>query len=148
VHYWTGTDKAGDKTRVKSAFKDHQTYGTPQALETEISQDINYTVKVLEFFEAGLNWPDFAVEVPIEPDILVPSVSKIMAAALRRKNVRDWPQEVRFKANTNMQIGFAASPQVRAIIHIFPVDPTPRAEIIQSFGVAGNLRATIHLRAL
>jgi phage tail P2-like protein len=148
VHHWSGADVEGDKARIKTAFQDHQTYGSPQALESEISQDINYPVKIVEFAKAGLEWPDFAIEVPIKPDVSAPKASAIFASAVRRKNVRDWPAIVEFQTKINLNAGFAASPHIRAAIHIHPIDPTPRAEIVQYFGAAGNVRADIHLRAL
>jgi phage tail P2-like protein len=93
VHYWAPGDDAGNRARVASSFQDHANYGSPAALELEIALDTAQTVQIVEFFEekSGV-WPDFAVEsvvtVPVETP---PDIDALMASAVKRSNVRDWP---------------------------------------------------------
>lgn len=92
VHFWSATDTAGNRARVASSFADHCAYGTPAALEAEIALDTGQNVRIVEFFEdPSLVWPQFAVSSVIHPGDPLPDMDALMASALRRKNVRDWP---------------------------------------------------------
>ena len=92
VHFYNPADVAGNRARIESSFEDHLNYGSPAALEAEIALDTGQTVRVIEFFEEqGLEWPDFAVASVIDPGDPAPDMDGLLASALVRKNVRDWP---------------------------------------------------------
>jgi len=95
VHHYAG-DAATKRARTAASFDDHLAYGTPAALEAEIAQDTGQQVRVVEFFDDGaLEWPDFVVESYVDPGVPPPDLDAVMRAAIRRKNVRDWPSAVR-----------------------------------------------------
>jgi P2-related tail formation protein len=99
VHFWNPGDDAGNRARIASSFADHLNYGCPATLENEISLDTGLTVTVREFFEvAGLTWPDFVVDIDIEPGDPAPNVAAVYAAALTRKPARDVLAMVRLLA--------------------------------------------------
>jgi hypothetical protein len=92
VHFYDPADEAGNRARIETSFEDHLNYGAPPALEAEIALDTGQTVRVIEFFEeAGLEWPDFAVASVIDPGDPAPDMDALLASAMTRKNVRDWP---------------------------------------------------------
>ena len=127
VHYWSPTDEAGNRARTDSSFGDHLSYGTPAALEAEISLDTGLDVRIVEFFEdQTLEWPDFALEAVIAPGEDTPDTSGIWRSAVFRKNVRDWPSHVRVRglqpvATDWIGAGINSSPKVR----VLPLDALP-----------------------
>jgi phage tail P2-like protein len=91
VHFYDAIE-AGNRGRTESSFEDHCSYGSPQALEAEIALDTGQSVQIVEYFdEPGLEWPDFVVASVIEPGDPLPDMDALLASALTRKNVRDWP---------------------------------------------------------
>jgi phage tail P2-like protein len=92
VHFYNPADEAGNRARIETSFEDHLNYGAPSALEAEIALDTGQDVRVIEFFEEqGLDWPDFAVASVIDPGDPAPDMDALLASAMMRKNVRDWP---------------------------------------------------------
>lgn len=122
VHHWVPGDDAGNRTRVASSFVDHVNYGCPAPLEAEIAADTGVAVRVREFFElAGLEWPDFVVDVPVNPGDPAPNVAAIAASALARKPVRDVLASVRLVASqpaSPLYVGAATS--VRPKVTVLP----------------------------
>ncbi len=90
VHFWNPNDVAGNRARVASSFSDHLQYGSPSALEAEIALDTGLSIRVREFWELpGLAWPDFVIDVNINPGDAVPNVAAVYASVLQRKPPRD-----------------------------------------------------------
>lgn len=93
VHFYNPADVAGNRARIESSFNDHLNYGSPSALEAEIALDTGQSIHIVEFFEeADLVWPEFVVASVINPGDPLPDIDALMASAMMRKNVRDWPQ--------------------------------------------------------
>lgn len=91
-------DTAAMRARIDASFSDHLGYGAPAALEAEIAADTGQTVAIVEFNEAPeLQWPDFMVESVVDPGSPLPDAGALLASALRRKNVRDWPVKARLR---------------------------------------------------
>lgn len=128
VHFWKQGDEAGNRARIASSFGDHVLYGSPAALEAEIALDTGLSIGIVEFFQdPSLEWPDFIVQVNVWPGVATPDLAAVMAAAIRRKNVRDWPDRVRVHGfqppgQAWFGAGVSASPKVR----ILPFDHLPR----------------------
>lgn len=126
VHHPTSYELAM-RARIDSSFEDHLTYGSPAALEEEIALDTGLPVRILEFWERPyLAWPEFLLEVIVEPDEPTPAVDGAWRSAVRRKNVRDWPARARVAATQPsgaLYVGAAThvSPRVR----ILPDDTAP-----------------------
>ncbi len=92
VHFYDPSDEAGNRARTETSFSDHLAYGAPPALEAEIALDTGQNVRIREFFEErDLVWPDFVVESIIAPGPAMPDLDALMASAIARKNVRDFP---------------------------------------------------------
>jgi phage tail P2-like protein len=116
VHHWAGVD-ATDRASTASSFADHLSYGAPPALENEIALDTGLTVAITEFFERpqDLVWPEFMIDVVIEPGAPNPNLDGVLKSAIRRKNVRDWPAKLRVRG---LQ---AEAPQlIGATTHVSP----------------------------
>lgn len=126
VHHYTGTDVALDRLAVAMSFEDHCDYGTAQALEREISLDIGRDVTVVEFFEDGsLDWPDFAVELLVDPGETAPDLAAMQASAIRRKNVRDWPHPRLRVRQPEAPLYIAAASSVGVTLRVLPEDALP-----------------------
>lgn len=127
VHFWRPDDEAGNRARVASSFADHGAYGSPPALEDEIALDTGLPVKVREFWELpGLAWPDFVVDVAVNPGDASPDIGAITASALKRKNVRDVLARVRFHAPPSpSQLSVVAASCVTPRMKILPLDAIP-----------------------
>lgn len=124
--------------RIDASFSDHLSYGSPAALEQEIALDTGVAVFIKEFWQvAGGQWPDFYVCVAIGPGHPAPpDPAALRAAALRRKNVRDWPI-VRFEALSEPAAAVVAvGLQVRLKVSPLPVDGRVRQKIAPRVGVA------------
>ena len=118
VHHPTA-DEAAMRARIDSSFADHLSYGAPAALEAEIALDTGLTIRVVEAWERPyLVWPDFLVEVVIDPGDPTPDVGAAWRAAVRRKNVRDWPSARVFARQPSgaLYAGAATHVSVRAKI--------------------------------
>jgi phage tail P2-like protein len=129
IHFWSPGDDAGNRTRIASSFADHGSYGSPAALEDEIALDTGLPITVREFWEiAGLVWPDFAVDVAIEPGDPPPDLAAITASALKRKNVRDVLAAVRFAAaQPPAALSWGAASCVAPRMTILPLGGAPSA---------------------
>ena len=98
VHFWDPAADAENRARIAASFTDHLGYGAPAALEAEIALDTGLSVSVREFWEVpGLVWPDFLVDVHIQPGVQ-PPLAPVWKSALRRKPVRDVLVNVRYAA--------------------------------------------------
>lgn len=126
VHHPT-SDEAVMRQRIDSSFADHLSYGTPDALAAEIELDTGVAVRVVEYFEEpGLEWPDFVMDAEFELGALQPDVSGVMASALMRKNVRDWPAGVRLRPKQPVGDLFTgAATFVGHVLRIAPLDEAP-----------------------
>lgn len=120
VHFYDPDDAAGNRARITSSFADHGQYGSPPALEQEIALDTGLTVEVREFWElADLTWPDFVVDVVVNPGDATPDLSAVRPSALKRKNVRDMLARVRILVRqppATVYVGAATSAHVNATI--------------------------------
>jgi phage tail P2-like protein len=127
IHFWDPNDDAGNRARVASSFADHGAYGAPPALEAEIALDTGLAVTVREFWEiAGLSWPDFVVDVAIEPGEAAPDIGAIAASANARKNVRDVLARVRlFAAQPAAGVAVGAATCVTPRMTILPLGGAP-----------------------
>jgi phage tail P2-like protein len=98
VHHYDGS-LATKRDRTAASFSDHLAYGTPAALEQEIALDTGLSVRVVEFFEERqFEFPDFAVDVVVEPGHLPPAdLEPVRRSALLRKNVRETLAAVRVR---------------------------------------------------
>ena len=149
LHHWTGTNDALDRARTASSFEDHAGYGSPLALEAEMRIDLAYEdVTIREYFEVkGFEWPDFQVRVGVTPDgATPPAYTDVIASAIRRKNVRDWPGQVSYEVEESGPFAIGAVSVLNATINLLPLDPRPVNLAGVYFGVAGNLTGTINLR--
>lgn len=136
------------RVRIDSSFADHLSYGTPDALEKEIALDVGAPVRIKEFWEvAGATWPDFFVAIPVGPDQPTPpDAVDVLNSALRRKNVRDWPN-VRLEAReTPMSLKVSVGSQVRLTIKSLPVDGIVRSPVTPRVGVGSILK--LHIRTI
>lgn len=150
VHHWTGTDEALDRARVASSFADHAGYGAPSALEDELRIELAFAaIAIREWWEVpGFAWPDFQVVVGVVADgPTLPSFDSVFAAAVRRKNVRDWPL-VLYEARETGPCAIASAAVLNATIHSLPLDPTPHSLGDAYYGARGTLFATINSRPL
>ncbi len=96
VHYYKAADEAGNRRRIATSFVDHTLYGSPAALEAEISLDVGFSVQIVEFFEdPALVWPYFYIDVLVSPGAALPDGAAIWKSAIFRKNVRDMPAAIR-----------------------------------------------------
>ena len=128
VHHWTGTDDALDRARVAASFADHAGYGSPAALEAELQIDLAYAaVAIREWFEVrGLAWPDFAVAIQVLADgPAYPGYVPTVAATIRRKNVRDWPERVLYEARTQGPLGLGSAEVLNGTLRLLPYNPDP-----------------------
>lgn len=97
IHH-PSADEETQRARIDSSFADHLSYGSPAALEGEIALDAGAPVRVVEFWEdPSLEWPDFIVEIELQPGDAAPDMAAIARSALLRKNVRDWPSKARVR---------------------------------------------------
>jgi len=145
IHHWTGTDEVADRAAVASSFDDHCAYGSPEALEREISLDVGYAVKVRDFWEFGGVWPQFLVEIPAQPEATYAMPADVWASALRRKNVRDIPV-VQVVTRSTGPLNFAAQMIIHAAIRILPMDPTPHFDTPMGVGAALRVFAIFNVR--
>jgi len=143
VHHWSGIDDV-DRASVDRSFADHIKYGSPPALEDEISLDVGYGVKVQEFFEAGLAWPEFLVAIPAVDDVAPPLPATVWASAIARKNTRDYPV-LRYVAREDGPRFAGAFLRVAATIRVEPLDPTAYVAGPAFAGVGLRVIATIRL---
>ncbi|MGA2491851.1 MAG: phage tail protein [Roseiarcus sp.] len=122
VHFWSPNDDAGNRARVASSFPDHLNYGCPATLEAEIALDTGFAITVREFWElASLVWPDFVVDVAINPGEPSPDLAPVWASALARKPVRDVLASVRlFAAQPPTPLYVGAASAVRPNVKILP----------------------------
>lgn len=147
VHFWRAGDDAGNRARIASSFVDHINYGTPDALEREISLDVGYDVRVREWFEAGLEWPAFAIEFHAVEGVDLPPALAVWQSAVRRKNVRDWPV-IRYVARKSGPLVVAAFVRLAATIRVRPYDATPRLRPFEYLGAGLSLFANYRVRPL
>lgn len=120
VHHPTA-DEAAMRARIDSSFADHLSYGAPAALEAEIALDTGLTIRVVEAWERPyLVWPDFLVEVVIDPGDPAPDVGAAWRAAVRRKNVRDWPSARVFARQPEGALYMGAATHVSPRVKILP----------------------------
>ncbi len=125
VHFWNPNDDAGNRARIVSSFSDHLQYGSPAALESEIALDTGLSIRVREFWELpGLVWPDFVVDININPGDPTPNVAGVYASALHRKPPRD--------VLTNLRV-VAAQPPAPVIVGI-GVGVTARMVVLPAGG--------------
>ena len=104
------SDAAAMRARIDSAFADHLAYGAPAALEAEIAQDTGQSIAIVEFDgDPALQWPDFIIESVVDPGAAHPDTAALMASALARKNVRDWPVKARVRMRTQPGALYVAS---------------------------------------
>ncbi|MGO4872742.1 MAG: phage tail protein I [Roseiarcus sp.] len=129
IHFWNPGDDAGNRARIASSFADHGAYGSASALEQEIALDTGLPVMVREFWEiAGLVWPDFAVDVALQPGDPAPDLAAIAASALARRNPRDVLARVRFvSAQPPAALSVAAATCVAPRGTILPIGAAPPA---------------------
>lgn len=125
VHFWREGDEAGNRGRVASSFVDHLAYGSPPALEAEISLDVGAPIRLREYFEVGLQWPDFLLEIEAFDDAAPSLAAAVWRSALRRKNVRDWPV-VSYVARRSGALHVATAVRALLTFRFPPVDLTPR----------------------
>jgi len=125
IHHWTGTDEVADRAAVASSFDNHCAYGSPEALEREISLDVGYAVKIRDFWEFGGVWPQFLVEIPAQPETAYAMPADVWASALRRKNVRDIPV-VRIVGHSTGGMNVASQMMAHCFVRILPSDNTVR----------------------
>lgn len=148
VHYWAEGDDAGNRARTASAFEDHLAYGSPEALEAEISQDLGHAVAVREFFEVpGAEWPDFFVDLDLDqaaPETW-PTLDAVLTSAIRRKNVRDMPT-VRLFVPSSGPSYLGAAGSIGAVIRSLPLDDTPRSSVPAFVGAFGTVCGIITSR--
>jgi len=130
VHFWNPGDDAGNRARVESAFNDHLNYGSPAALEGEIALDTGLTIAIREFFEAGLAWPYFTVEVVVKPGDPTPDLAGAWASALRRKNTRDMPILKERLDQPPAAVAVAAAVNITQRIVIPPTTPPAPAFVV------------------
>lgn len=147
VHFWRTGDEAGNRGRIESSFADHTAYGTPAALEREISLDVGSAVRVRDFYQAGLEWPEFLVEIPASEGAAPPSAALVWQSALRRKNVRDWPV-VRYVARKSGPLSFGAFVRLAALVRVRPADPTIRLRPPSYLGAGLSMFADYYVRPL
>lgn len=151
VHFWSPSDDAGNRARVASSFADHGAYGSAAALEAEIALDVGLAVKVREFNELErLEWPDFVVDMAINPGDAPPDVAAIRKSAEARKNPRDTLAAVRLVADqppSPLYVGAASA--VRPNVKILPLGlpkPAPQLWIGAASSMAPRLKV-LPLRA-
>lgn len=145
VHHYTGTDATLDRARTASSFADHTAYGTAAALEREISLDVGREVRVVEFFEDGsLAWPDFAVEMLVDPGEPTPDLAAMKASAIRRKNVRDWPHPRVRVRQPEGAIYIGAAHSLAATLIVLPEDAAPLPPNLYT-GAITRLTATLRV---
>lgn len=145
IHFWSPGDEAGNRARVASSFADHGAYGSPPALEDEIALDTGLPVTVREFFDlARIVWPEFTVDVAVEPGQAAPDLAPVIASALKRKNVRDVLAAVRLVGNqpqSPLYVGAASA--VRPNVKILPLDrskPAPQLYVGAASRMAPRLK--------
>lgn len=144
VHFWREGDDAGNGARTASSFEDHLGYGSPEALEAEIAQDVDHAVSLREFFEVpGAEWPDFFVDVDLDQaqPATWPTLDAVLTSAIRRKNVRDWPN-VRMFVPSQGPSYLGASGSIGGVIRSTPLDATPRSSAgdwIAAFGTVSGV---------
>ncbi len=150
VHHPSDT-AAVMRERIDASFADHLAYGSPAALEDEIALDTGYAVTIREFWEvAGAQWPDFFIVFPLGPDHPAPPADfkPILRAALRRKNVRDWPK-LRLEGRAEP---FAAvvsvGVQARVTIRPTAIDGKVRGRVAPRVGVGAILTIRARLGQL
>jgi phage tail P2-like protein len=120
VHH-PADDEAAMRARIDSAFENHLNYGSPAALEAEIALDTGLSVRVVEAWERPyLEWPDFLVEVVIDPGDPTPDIDGVLMAAVRRKNVRDWPSARVFARQPSGALYAGAATHVSPRVKILP----------------------------
>lgn len=141
------SDDAGVmRARIASSFDDHCAYGTPAALEAEIALDVGAPVTIEDFYEVpGAAWPDFFVNIPVGVDgATVADPAAVLASALRRKNVRDWPI-VRWQARDALArgAGYAVSVRFKAHVRSGHVDPTLRDSARRAVAVTSHIHSRI-----
>lgn len=131
LHRYAPGDEAGNRARISASFGDHLGYGSPAALEAEIAGDAGLRVRLVEAHErARLEWPDFLVEVLVDPGDPAPDVTRVEASALRRKNVRDDLAQVRVVANQPAgALYVGAATHVSPRIRILPGDVKPDPQL-------------------
>ena len=124
VHHWFPGDDPGNRARIASSFADHAAYGAPAALETEISLDTGYAIRIREFFQIpGGVWPGFDASAIINPGDANPNLAAVDASALNRKNVRDLYEGARIFVNQPpalMSVGAACAMSTHATV--LPLD--------------------------
>lgn len=125
VHYWRAGDDAGNRARVAASFVDHLAYGSPTALEAEISLDVGAPIRLREFFEVGLQWPEFLLEIAAVDDVAPSLAAAVWRSALRRKNVRDWPI-VSYVSRRPGPLHVATAMRAALTFRFPPADLTPR----------------------
>ncbi|MGO8738630.1 phage tail protein I [Rhodoblastus sp.] len=126
VHYWSPTDQAANRARVQTAFNDHLNYGSPVALEAEIALDTGLNIEIEEFWQAGLAWPYFAVNVVANPGDPAPDLAGAWSSALARKNVRDMPVLREKLLQPPALVSVAAAAHVGLFVSVLPaVKPPP-----------------------
>jgi len=145
VHFWDPNDDAGNRARVASSFADHGTFGSASALEAEIALDVGFAVKVREFNQlARLEWPDFVVDVAINPGDAPPDVAAVRKSAEARKNPRDTLAAVRLVANhppSPLYVGAAST--VRPNVKILPLGgakPAPQLHVAAASRVLPQIK--------
>jgi P2-related tail formation protein len=149
VHFWDPNDDAGNRARVASSFNDHLNYGCPATLEAEIALDTGLPVKVSEFWQViGLQWPDFTVDIAVNPGEAAPDISAVTASALARKPARDVLAGVRFIAAQppgDLYVGAATS--VRPSVTVLPFGlPKPPPQLF--VGAASRVLPTFKVLPL
>jgi phage tail P2-like protein len=129
VHFWSPGDDAGNRARVASSFVDHLQYGAPAPLEAEIGLDTGYQIALHEFWQLpGLVWPDFVVDVVINPGDPTPVLSGVYASALTRKPPRDVLDRVRIFAlqpAAPLEIGAGCCVSSHVVVLPFNAAPPP-----------------------
>lgn len=125
VHHYAG-DETLDRARAATSFADHAAYGTAAALEAEISLDIGREARVVEAHEdSSLEWPDFAVELLVDPGEPTPDLAAMQASAIRRKNVRDWPHPRIRVRQPEAPLYIAAASSLGVTLRVLPEDALP-----------------------
>ena len=148
VHYWSEGDEAANRARTGTSFEDHLAYGSPEALEAEIAQDVGHPVQLREYFEVpGGAWPDFYVDLALDqarPETW-PTLDAVMTSAVRRKNVRDWPT-VRMMIPSQGPSFLGASGSIGGVIRSAPLDDTPRSAVGAWIGAFASVSGIITSR--
>lgn len=144
VHFWREGDEAGNRARTASSFEDHLSYGSPEALEAEIAQDVGHAVTLREFDEVpGAEWPDFFVDLDLDqahPDTW-PVRADVLTSAIRRKNVRDMPI-VRMFVPSRGPSFLGAAGAIGGVIRSTPLDTAPRSSAgswLAAFGTVSGI---------